>query len=116
MFMNFECFTLASTSGSTLGDCGGPVTTGSLMDVSFLPPVSMTGGPFTPNIFQGNFGSNAAADYINGSPGTGTMTLMVGNAPVAGVPEPSGTWLGVTGLFGLACYFLAKSRKLRGSS
>ena len=113
-FMN-ECFTFASASGSTLGNCGGTVGTGSILLASFLPPVSMTGGPYTPNIFQGNFGANPA-DYINGSPGTGSMSLTVGPAPPppdAGVPEPSSIWFGVTGLFGLACYGLARSRKLR---
>ena len=81
-----ECFTFASTTGSTLGNCGGAVGTGSLLLASFLPPVSMTGGPFTPNIFQGNFGSNPA-DYLNGSPGTGTMSLTIGDVVDIAAPE-----------------------------
>ena len=110
MFMAFECFTFASASGSTFGNCGGTVMTGSVLLATFKPPVSMTGGPTAPDQFQGNFSSNPP-DYINGSPGSGTMSLTVSNVvEVAGVPEPSGAWLGVTGLFGLACYSLARSR------
>jgi hypothetical protein len=106
-----ECFTFASATGTTFGNCGGGVGTGSILLASFLPPVSMTGGPFTPNIFQGNFGTNPS-DYLNGSPGTGTMSLTVANAPVS-VPEPSSIYLEGLGLLGLTGYFLARARARR---
>ena len=86
-----ECFGFGSTTGVTLQpNCGGALSGGSVILASFNP-VPQSNGVFIPFFFQGQFGlvDNQIGSF------SGTFSLTIADAAV---PEPSGSFLGATGL------------------